>query len=470
MSTSCLLLVSYSSLRFLRQLRYAAMVLFLTIGVGNAWGADPSWTHTFTSLPTITDNQFTVNSATWSISRTTGAGSPTTTAGNDNRVSCMKFGSEVSHYYSNITLSTNYFADYKVKSVYIVACTNNSNKTVPVTVTQGSGVSAVTIGTASFKVAYSSTWQNSSDCQKTIDTNEGNEGTLTISISPDACAFSIREITVTYSTAPACANAVTPAEGTKTNVSAMTFSSASVATCSSTASDRQVTVTITPSSCYSVPSSTRLSVTGTSASYVEGPTDNGDGTYSFVYQFAQNATETSTFAASLDTKTTYTVQYNAGSTTHTGGNAISGSHANDAKTCGTSLTLPGVVFTTTGYTQTGWTKTDGGSKTNNLSGSYSTEAAQTFYPVWTVNSYTVTWMVNNTTYSEGGSTSVDHGSRVSTLPTAPDPGDYCGDKFVGWTTDEEYVHGTSPLFTVAGSAPTATGAQTFYAVFADYDD
>jgi len=81
---------------------------------------------------------------------------------------------------------------------------------------------------------------------------------------------------------------------------------------------------------------------------------------------------------------------------------------------------------------------------------------------------TVTWMVNNITYSAGGSTSVSYGSRVSALPTDPDPGVYCGNKFMGWTTDAVYVHGTSPLFTTAGSAPIASGAQTFYAVFADY--
>jgi uncharacterized repeat protein (TIGR02543 family) len=95
-------------------------------------------------------------------------------------------------------------------------------------------------------------------------------------------------------------------------------------------------------------------------------------------------------------------------------------------------------------------------------------ATWTLYAKWTVKSYSVTWKVNNTNYSAGGSTSVNHGSQVSTLPTAPDPNDYCGDKFMGWTTDAVYTHGTSPLFTVAGSAPVADGPQIFYAVFADY--
>ena len=68
------------------------------------------------------------------------------------------------------------------------------------------------------------------------------------------------------------------------------------------------------------------------------------------------------------------------------------------------------------------------------------------------------------------SDNVNHGSRVAKLPTDPDPDDYCGQKFVGWTTDAEYVHGTSTLFTTAGTAPVATGDQIFYAVFADYDE
>ena len=97
-------------------------------------------------------------------------------------------------------------------------------------------------------------------------------------------------------------------------------------------------------------------------------------------------------------------------------------------------------------------------------------ATWTLYAKWTLKSYSVTWKVNNTNYSAGGSTSVNHGSRVATLPTAPDPGDYCGHKFMGWTdaTDGAYVHGTSSLFTTAGTAPVASGAQIYYAVFADY--
>ncbi len=64
-----------------------------------------------------------------------------------------------------------------------------------------------------------------------------------------------------------------------------------VSTDSETAADRQVTVTVEPSSGYALSPATRLTFTKTSgtatATYVSGPTDNGDGTYDFVYQFAQ---------------------------------------------------------------------------------------------------------------------------------------------------------------------------------------
>ena len=86
--------------------------------------------------------------------------------------------------------------------------------------------------------------------------------------------------------------------------------------------------------------------------------------------------------------------------------------------------------------------------------------------------YSVTWKVNNGNYSAGGSSTVNEGSHVETLPTAPDPNDYCGDKFVGWTdaTNGEYTHGTSNLYKEASEFPEASDDQVFYAVFADYDE
>ena len=92
------------------------------------------------------------------------------------------------------------------------------------------------------------------------------------------------------------------------------------------------------------------------------------------------------------------------------------------------------------------------------------------YTITVQAKYTVTWMVNGSSYSEGTpTTQVCPGSHVTSLPTAPNPASYCGDVFVGWT-DEEYSGNSAPtpLYKTASEFPNATGNQTFYAVFADY--
>lgn len=54
------------------------------------------------------------------------------------------------------------------------------------------------------------------------------------------------------------------------------------------------------------------------------------------------------------------------------------------------MTLPGALFTRTGYTQTGWRNADG-TKTYPLGGTYTENAGITLYPVWTPNRYTITF-------------------------------------------------------------------------------
>jgi uncharacterized repeat protein (TIGR02543 family) len=83
---------------------------------------------------------------------------------------------------------------------------------------------------------------------------------------------------------------------------------------------------------------------------------------------------------------TYTVTYKAG----TGG---SGSDLTASFTFGNSLSLGDstTALTKSGYTISGWSTSDGGAKTNNLSSSYSAAANLIIYPVWTANGYTVTY-------------------------------------------------------------------------------
>ena len=86
-------------------------------------------------------------------------------------------------------------------------------------------------------------------------------------------------------------------------------------------------------------------------------------------------------------KKTYTVSYNKGANG-------SGTNTSDTKTYDVALTLKGAIFSRTGYTQTGWSTTDGGAKAYNLSASYTANAAVTLYPFWTINTYTVSYAAN----------------------------------------------------------------------------
>ena len=53
---------------------------------------------------------------------------------------------------------------------------------------------------------------------------------------------------------------------------------------------------------------------------------------------------------------------------------------------GIVLTLEGAIFTRSGYTQTGWSLTDGGAKAYDLNGAYATDAEIVLYPYWVANS------------------------------------------------------------------------------------
>ncbi len=143
-----------------------------------------------------------------------------------------------------------------------------------------------------------------------------------------------------------------------------------------------------------------------------GP-DNGDSPYDY-----------GTYAVP-----TYTISYATGSVP-TGGGSISGSKANETKTCGVDFDLPAAQFTTTGYVQTGWSKADGGAQYAAVSGSYTDNSAQTFYPVWTANTHTLTWDKNGGDALTGDYTSGT--VAYATTITAPNTPTWTGHRFDGW--------------------------------------
>ena len=145
-----------------------------------------------------------------------------------------------------------------------------------------------------------------------------------------------------------CSNNVTISKGTESNGEITTIATSPIATCSATASERRVTITITPDDCYDAPSNltwTKSSGTVT-ASKQSGPTNNGDGTYSYVYQFNQNDNGAGTFGVTCTAKA-------AGKTVHfDAGPGVSASSSLTETCDGSGITLPNV--TASGVCK-GWT-------------------------------------------------------------------------------------------------------------------
>ena len=98
----------------------------------------------------------------------------------------------------------------------------------------------------------------------------------------------------------------------------------------------------------------------------------------------------------------------------------SGTESQVNKSHGTAITLKGVTFTRTGYTQTGWASDAAGTNwVAGLSTSYTANSGTTLYPYWEPNVYTLTinpnggTMVNgDTTTSSSFTTDFAYGTRT----------------------------------------------------------
>ncbi|MBO6074102.1 MAG: InlB B-repeat-containing protein [Paludibacteraceae bacterium] len=140
-----------------------------------------------------------------------------------------------------------------------------------------------------------------------------------------------------------------------------------------------------------------------------------------------NSTEGTHLASNeiyYEVRTPYTISYNKG----TNG---TGSRDSEIKLKEVDFTLPSsAVFTRDHYTQTGWTTSDGGSQTHALGGSYTSNLAQEFFPVWTDNKHTVTIAAGS-----NGSVSTTSVSNVGIETTSGDitATGNTGYKFVNWT-------------------------------------
>ena len=268
-------------------------VLMLTVGVGNVWGEN--WSYTFSTTPTWTPNSgtsrsMTINSATWSVSTGTATGSPSTWGEYANAYSSggITFGNSSKHYYQTITLSTNYFTSYQVSAVTVNLLINGSVSTT-ITVTQG----ITTIGTPSYSTAND--WHDF-----TANTNTGTSGTLTLSIATTQ-AIRIHSISVTY-TEPSCTKVAAPSV---------------TATPSSTKIDLSWAA-VTNASSYSV--TCKIKSTGVAAGTVGGV--SGSGPYSCSITGLTDGTEYTWSVMSVGDGSTYCASGNTPAT----GDAIPGTY------------------------------------------------------------------------------------------------------------------------------------------------
>ncbi len=241
---------------------------------GNVWGTDAEWDWSTDNLSSTTKGQITMSYGNGGASTsTTVSGTPSTLRLYSNKTTghggWIKFTAA---------------SGYQITSVSVTAAENQSKARY--------GVDAANVNTAvTSSFSYSSgsaTVSNLTASTFTIKNGHTGNNTATLRFS---------SITVTYSST--CDKSVTVSNGgSSANGSITSITTSPVATCSSTASDRRVSILVTPSTGYVAP--TDLSVgttTGTVNSSKVSRTDNGNGTFTFVYGYNQNDNGTISYNA-----------------------------------------------------------------------------------------------------------------------------------------------------------------------------
>ena len=182
----------------------------------------------------------------------------------------------------------------------------------------------------------------------------------------------------------------------------------------------------------------------------------------YIYAYATNGHGTG--YSSVYNPTTlqrYAISYNA--------NGGSGSMDGAYKDHGVTFALPATAgsMTKTGYHATGWLLGSSSGTHYDLSGSYTTNAAATFYVEWTANTYQVAFDKNGGTGSMSNETGFTYGeSKALTACSFTAP---AHKYFIGWNTDKD---ATTALYTdgqsVSNLTTTHNGTVTLYAIWKDH--
>ena len=453
----------------------SVLVLVLTIGVGNVWGAidaNSTWTATaWASIPNgstfiIANN---CDKAMYNGNGTSSAPSQVSISYNSTtkKITVNTAGKsldDIAWIYSkpSSTVTIKSFADDS-KNLY----TTNNNNGLRV------GTTACTYSMGAMgRLLLASTYTKYVGTYSTSDWRSygtENAANYTSSCSDQALVFYVLD-------EASCDNSVTIKAGTNTNCTFTLSPSGAQASCDGVTA----TVSITPTTGYGNPVVTQ---SGASAS----PSISGGGTNSQTVTYEANTTGTSTINVSCSANT-YTITLNKDLTPDVAGTASITATYNSNSNLTSAITKP----TATGWTFAGYftAKNGGGTQIigadGNVIASVSgyTDGSKnwkyagniTLYAKWTC---TVTWSVDTHTdvYSTQTVTYNSSGCKVASVPGPPSPATYCGDKFAGWSrknagTESKTTSYYDDLFTDVTGSPAlqSIGDVTFYAVFADYDD
>ena len=160
----------------------------------------------------------------------------------------------------------------------------------------------------------------------------------------------------------------------------------------------------------------------------------------------QNGTSTASKSINIPARTSYTVKYSA--------NGGSGAPSSQTKWYGETLTLSSTQPTRTGYTFAGWATSSTATTASKKPGdSYTSNAAVTYYAVWTPDVFAVAYDGNGGTAP--AATSRTYGQAFTLSATVPTRDGY---KFTGWICNGNvYAAGaTVSDFNTAASSLTFT--------------
>lgn len=411
----------------------AIMCLLLTIGVGNVWGATVSFDLTTTTqITTQTQN---------SVVFTNGSATITITKSNS--------GTRVDNYMPGGNTEATHTRTYNTNPITFNAGSGNTISSIYITVTSSSG--AITNLTGG---SWSAT---------TTVTGSGNTRTVTLSAAAQSISVTptgtsrVTAVTITYSAAASktlSSIAITTQPTKRAYLVGETFSKTG-AVVTATYSDK-TTANVSTSVTWT-PTTGLVSGSNTiTASYTEG-----------------GVTKTAT-----TTVTGYTVTIQVKDVDN---NTISGAGAPTASPSGASISASAsgnnyVFKRWVAVTAAGTSFADANNRSTTLSGTPTgnvTIKAEYYKPI------NITWNANGSAYTPGtpGTAQVGYGALMSSLTVpspAPSTASFCGDKFVGWTTEANVSQdddtGLNLFTSVAGNSTAITEDMDFYAVFADYDE